>query len=348
MQLSPIVGNVEAPSNTQRMAIEFGFNAQISVPLIRDDEAIGALSAARRDAIAFTDEQVALIKSFAAQPVIAIENARLLNELRGALARQTATSEVLQVISTSPGDLEPVFTSMLKNVTRICRASFANFLLYDGGDFHVTAMHNASSEYAHNRPVGSIISVSPANPLRRIADTKIVEHIHDIRNEDAYAEGEPAFTQLVEKAGARTLLNVPLLKDGNLIGVIGIYRREVEPFADEQIDLVKNFAAQAVIAIENARLLNELRQRTNDLTERTADLTEALEQQTATSEVLRVISGSPGDLQPVFASMWRTPFASVMPNSAISIVGTATLFASPLRTILRRLTPSTVGVCRCA
>ena len=280
-----------------------GVRTLLCVPMIKEGELIGAISIFRQEVRPFTDRQIELVKNFAAQAVIAIENARLLNELRSALVRQTATSEVLQVISRSPGDLEPVFAAMLKNVTTICCATFANLLLYDGRDFHVTAMHNASSEYAHHRQLGSIVNASPKNPLRRIAATKRLQHMPDIRNEDVYIEGEPAFTQLVEKAGARTLLNVPLLKEGDLVGVIGIYRQEVRPFADEQIELVQNFAAQAVIAIENARLLNELRQRTADLTERTTDLTEALERQTATSEVLQVISGSPGELQPVFATM---------------------------------------------
>ena len=273
-----------------------GVRTLLCVPMIKEGELIGAISIFRQEVRPFTDKQIELVKNFAAQAVIAIENARLLNELRGALMRQTATSEVLQIISRSLGDLEPVFAAMLKNVTTICCATFANLLLYDGRDFHVTAMHNASSEYAHHRQLGSIVDVSPKNPLRRIAATKLLQHIPDIRNEDVYIEGEPAFTQLVEKAGARTLLNVPLLKEGDLVGVIGIYRQEVRPFADEQIELVQNFAAQAVIAIENARLLNELRQRTTDLTE-------ALEQQTATSDLLQVISGSPGNLEPVFQAM---------------------------------------------
>jgi GAF domain-containing protein len=252
--------------------------------MLNEGELIGSFTLYRQEVRPFTNKQIALVTNFGAQAVIAIENARLLNELRGALVRQTATSEVLQVISRSPGDLEQVFAAMLKNVTTICCAAFANLLLYDGCDFHVTAMHNASSEYAHHRQLGSIVNITPKNPLRRIAATRRLQHIPDIRNEDVYVEGEPAFTQLVEKAGARTLLNVPLLKEGDLVGVIGIYRHEVRPFADEQIELVQNFAAQAVIAIENARLLKELRERTEQVeaqSQEVVKLNQQLEQRVA-------------------------------------------------------------------
>ena len=249
-----------------------GYRSVLSVLMLHENELVGVITIFRQEVRPFTDEQISLVQNFAAQAVIAIENARLLNELRGALVRQTATSEVLQVISRSPGDLEPVFAAMLKNVTTICCATFANLLLYDGNDFHVTAMYNASSEYAHHRQLGSILHISSKNPLRRIAATRRLQHIADIRNEDVYVEGEPAFTQLVEKAGARTLLNVPLLKEDHLVGVIGIYRQEVRPFADEQIELVQNFAAQAVIAIENARLLGELHERTDQLAVQSQEL----------------------------------------------------------------------------
>ena len=235
--------------------------------MLNEGELIGSFTLYRQEVRPFTNKQIALVTNFAAQAVIAIENARLLNELRGALVRQTAT-----------------LAAMLKNVTTICCAAFANLLLYDGCDFHVTAMHNASSEYAHHRQLGSIVNITPKNPLRRIAATRRLQHIPDIRNEDVYVEGEPAFTQLVEKAGARTLLNISLLKEGDLVGVIGIYRHEVRPFADEQIELVQNFAAEAVIAIENARLLKELRERTEQVeaqSQEVVKLNQQLEQRVA-------------------------------------------------------------------
>jgi class 3 adenylate cyclase/putative methionine-R-sulfoxide reductase with GAF domain len=302
MQLSPIVGNVEAPSNTQRMAIEFGFNAQISVPLIRDGEAIGALSAARRDAIAFTDEQVALIKSFAAQAVIAIENARLLNELRQrttdltertddlteALEQQTATSEVLQAISGSPGDLQPVFAIMLENMVRVCHASFGAIHRCHGDFLQFVAEHNSPSAYAN------LIRRSPFRPgphhyFGPMIASKSVEQFADLAASQGYLDRRPEFVTAVELGGVRTALNVPMLKENELIGAFALARKEVRPFTDKQIELVTNFAAQAVIAIENARLLNEQRQ--------------SLEQQTATSKVLQVISSATFDLQTVLDTL---------------------------------------------
>jgi transcriptional regulator with GAF, ATPase, and Fis domain len=217
--------------------------------------------------------------------------ARLARELSEAREQQTATSDVLQVISSFAGELEPVFQTILANATRLCEAKFANFLLYEGGPFRVASLYGAPRAWAALR--------------RRVAATKQLQHVADIRTEKSYVEHDPPIVALADVAGGRTLLLVPMLKENELVGVIGIYRQDVRPFTDKQIELVKNFAAQAVIAIENARLLNELRQRTTDLSERTADLTEALERQTATSEVLQVISSSPGDLEPVFATMLK-------------------------------------------
>jgi GAF domain-containing protein len=273
-----------------------GARSTVAVPMLKDDELVGAIVIYRQEVRPFTQKQIELVKNFAAQAVIAIENTRLLNELRQrtndlseSLERQTATSEVLGVISSSPGELQPVFTAMLKNAVRICDAKFGNLLLYDQTAFRMAAMQGAPPEWDALRRRDPVVRPGPHNLLARLAATKQLQHIADIRTERAYAEREPTFVGLVEVAGARTLVAVPMLRENELVGTIVIYRQEVRPFTDKQIELVTNFAAQAVIAIENTRLLNELR--------------ESLQQQTATSEVLGVISGSPGELEPVFQSM---------------------------------------------
>ena len=280
-------------------AVELGgVRTALLVPLLKEDELIGSFTIYRQEVRPFTDKQIALVTNFAAQAVIAIENARLLNELKQSLEQQTASSDVLKVISTSSGDLQPVFEAMLGNAVRICQASLGNMTLYENGDFRHVALHGAPAAYMELRARKPVVTPNPAQSLGRLASTKQLVHIPDILSEPSQARGDLALL-----ASARTLLIVPMLKEQELVGAIGIYRQEVKPFADKQIELLQNFAAQAVIAIENARLLNELRQRTTDLTDCTADLTEALEQQTATSEVLQVISGSPGDLEPVFQAM---------------------------------------------
>jgi GAF domain-containing protein len=265
-----------------------GVRTLFGVPMLREGEVIGAIVIYRKDVRPFTDKQVELLKNFAAQAVIAIENTRLLNELRESLQQQTATSEVLGVISSSPGELEPVFQTMLEKATRVCEAEFGNLLLYEGDAFRTVAFHNAPPEFVAERKRAPI-RPGPDTGLGRAARTKQVVHIADLMADSAYAERDPIRVQTVEVLRARTLLAVPMLKEDKLVGAIMIYRQEVRPFTEKQIDLVKNFAAQAVIAIENTRLLNELR--------------ESLQQQTATADVLKVISSSPGDLEPVFQAL---------------------------------------------
>ena len=218
------------------------------------------------------------------------EVARLSGELNKALEQQTATSEVLQVISSSPGELGPVFEAMLANAIRICEAKFGNLFLYDEGTFRPVAWHGQPA-YVENRvrQLSIVVSHEPRVPLARLAKTKRPVHVADLRAEPAYKAGFAPLVTLVDNGGARTLVIVPMLKERTLVGAIAIYRQEIRPFTDKQIALVTDFAAQAVIAIENARLLNELR--------------ESLEQQTATSKVLDVISRSAFDLHAVFETV---------------------------------------------
>jgi two-component system, NtrC family, sensor kinase len=282
-----------------------GARTLLLVPMLKENELIGSITIYRQEVRPFSDKQIDLVENFAAQAVIAIENTRLLNELRQrtddlseALKQQTATTEVLQVIASSRGELEPVFQAMLANATTLCDGKLGALFLREGEMFHLAAISGVPAAQAEDLRRVGLRRPAPGTALGRLARTKEVAHITDAFAEPDFFTVPPGFTgpQLTLRAGARKLLAVPMLKESELVGAIMIFRQEVRRFSDKQIDLVTNFAAQAIIAIENVRLLNELRQRTDDLSE-------SLEQQKATSEVLRVISSSPGDLEPVFRAM---------------------------------------------
>ena len=260
----------------------------LAVPLLRESVPIGVILLARQRVEPFTDRQIELVSIFADQAVIAIENTRLLTEQREALEQQTATTEVLQVINSSPGNLAPVFDAMLDKALNLCGAAFGILLTYNGERFHHGAFRSIPAAYVdfmrEHPPV-----YGPQTAPGRLALGEHLVHVFDMTDTDAYRSGETNRRAIADLAGARTLVAVALRKDSVLLGAIVVFRQEVRPFSDKQIALLENFAAQGVIAMENARLITETQ--------------EALEQQTATAEVLQVINVSPGDLIPVFEAI---------------------------------------------
>jgi class 3 adenylate cyclase len=255
----------------------------LGVPLMHEGEVLGVISLLRTVVKPFTEKQIELVTAFADEAVIAIENTRLLNELRQrttdlaeSLEQQTATSKVLAAISSSPGDLKPVFEAILQNAVRLCGAKFGNLYLREGDGFRAAAMHNAPAAYAEQR--AGVVRPSPSSTIWQAAQSKRPAQTADMKKLQAYAEGDPWIISTISLGGYRSVLSVPMLHKDEVIGGVTIFRQEAGTFAERQIELLTNFAKQAVIAIENARLLRELRERTDQLAAQSQELA-ALNQQ---------------------------------------------------------------------
>jgi GAF domain-containing protein len=291
VHIADVETDPDAPARTREIAAARGFRAALCVPLLRDSQPIGTIAVSRAAPGRFSDGEISLLQTFADQAVIAIENVRLFtelearnHELRVSLEQQTATSELLKVIGHSTFDLQPVFATLAENAVRLCEADYASIWRFDGQWMRAVATSNVTAErkaYIEQNP----IPLGRSSAVGRAAIERRTIHIHDAQTDPEYTYGS------VPQDPLRTVLAVPMLRTTELLGVIFIHRPEVRPFADGQIALIQTFADQAAIAIENVRLFNETK--------------EALEQQTATGEILRVIAGSPTDVQPVFDAIVR-------------------------------------------
>ena len=273
-------------------ARERGYRSLLAVPMLREQVAIGAIAVTRREPGPFTDHQISVLKTFADQAVIAIENVRLFNETKEALERQTATAEILKVIASSPTDAQPVFDVIVESAVRLCGARFGRVYRYDGSTIHMVASHGLSApalgqvQRVYPRPAAQDTTVGQAILGLR------PRFVHDIQRDQTVP---PLSREMMEALGTRSQVTMPMLRAGGPIGAIVMGWDEPDGFTDKQVALLQTFADQAVIAIENVRLFNETK--------------ESLEQQTATAEILKVISGSPTDVQPVFDAILKSAVA---------------------------------------
>lgn len=247
-------------------AVEIGgIRTTLAIPMMKDGQFIGSFTVGRTKVQPFTARQIEVVTSFANQAVIAVENARLFHELREALQQQTATSKVLQVISNSPGILEPAFDTVLENAMQLCDAEFGNIYTWDGEALHLVAWHNTPAAFAAYRTRGPF-RPSATSLIGRMVRTKSVMHVHDATDNPDYTERrDPSLVAAIELGGVRTYLGVPMMKENEVIGAITIFRQEVRPFTERQIAMLTGFADQAAIALEKGRLIHELRARTDDL-----------------------------------------------------------------------------------
>jgi len=285
------------PPLLREVARRLGFRSQVTIPMLRDEQPVGAITVARAQPGRFTDSDIALLKTFADQAVIAIENVRLFNETKEALEQQTATSEILRVISSSPTDVQPVFDAICRSAVRLYGAYGGLITSFDGTLVHLAAVLSPSPD-ADERVRREYPRRPDATAVRdRAILARAVIHVPDTDADSEYTR------QVGREFGYRRLLYVPMLLSGQPIGSIGVSGREPGPYTEQQISLLQTFADQAVIAIENVRLFTELQEKNTALTQAHAQVSESLEQQTATGDILRVISCSPTDVQPVFETI---------------------------------------------
>jgi signal transduction histidine kinase len=303
VQVTDLQAEVDEFPEGSAFARQFGHRSIVSVPLLREGVAIGVIALRRAEVQPFAEKQIDLLQTFADQAVIAIENVRLFNETKEALDRQTATSEILRVIASSPTDTQPVFDTILANAVQLCDAKLGQLCLRDGEDLRWAASHGATA--ALDELVRGTVYKAPAWALRPHGPWRPLQ-IPDLRETEPYRQGWPSWREQVDVEGARTVVAVPLVKGDRYLGSIFVYRREVRPFTNIQVELLRTFADQAVIAIENVRLFSELQEKNRALTQAHARVSESLEQQTATSEILQTIAQAQTDVQPVFDTIVRS------------------------------------------